>query len=117
MGVHIVGKLPKDIWQNEYIITVIDYFTKWVEKLSQEPEMWRQYLSFEKTITYQFRVHQEIMTNNTAQFTSSRLQDWYEELGIRLLYSLLRYYQTNSLVEPTNKTIVGRSRQSWMKKT
>ena len=70
-GMDIMGKLPTAPSQHVYMLTVIDYVTKWVEA-----EAYHQVRDCEvkifiwKNVICRFGVPKEIVTDNWSQFIS-----------------------------------------------
>ena len=70
-GMDIVGKLPTTPDQLVYMLTVTDYFTKWVDV-----EAYHQIHDLEvknciwKNVICRFGVPKEIVTDNESQFIS-----------------------------------------------
>ena len=66
----MIGRIdPKASNGHEYILVVIDYFTKWVEAASYFILKAKHVARFlEKNIVCQFGVPQEIISNNGSHF-------------------------------------------------
>ena len=69
-GIDVIGRLaPKVSNGHEYILVAINYFTKWVEVASYFVLKAKHVARFlENNIICQFRVPQEIISNNGSHF-------------------------------------------------
>ena len=92
----IVGKLPTAPGQHMYMLSVTDYFTKWVEAEAYHQVCDREVTNFIwKDVICRFGVPKEIVTDNGSQFISFDFQDF---CGME--------NQVNGQVESTNKTVI-----------
>ena len=67
----IVGKLPTISGQRVYMLTVTEYFTKWVEAEAYHQIHDREVKKFIwNNVICRFRVPKEIVTDNGSQFIS-----------------------------------------------
>ena len=66
----MIGKIaPKTSNGHKYILVAIEYFTKWVEAVSYSVLKAKHVARFlENNIICQFRVPQEIISNNDSHF-------------------------------------------------
>jgi len=81
LGLDIIGPLSKTRNNNQYIIVVVDYFTKWVEAEPTENVTSQDVIKFLINVFARHGVPQIITTDNGAQFTSDRTKiflDLYE---------------------------------------
>ena len=105
----IVGKFPKAVGNNRYLLVGIDYFTKWVEvellanirDVDAKKFVWRN-------IVTRFRVPHTLISDNGLQFDSKAFRRYCGELGIANRYSTPAYPQENGQAEVVNKVIVNR---------
>ncbi|KAJ9544334.1 hypothetical protein OSB04_024041 [Centaurea solstitialis] len=80
-GMVIVGKLPPAPGQKVYLLVLNDYFSNWKEAAA------------------------------FSQFISDKTRTFCERHGIKLVTSTLRYPQSNSLAESSNKVIINSIRK------
>ena len=112
----IVGKLLTAPDQHLYMLTVTNYFTKWVEAEAYHQIHDREVKNFIwKNVICRFGVPKEIVTDNGSQFISFDFQDFYKEWGIKFSFSTPRYPQANGQVESMNKSIINIIKR-WLKK-
>ena len=95
-GMDIVEKLPTAPGQHVYMLTVMDYFTKWVEAEAYHQVYDREVKNFiQKNAICHFGVPKEIVTDNGSQFISFDFQDFCKEWGIKISFSTPCYPQEN----------------------
>lgn len=62
---------------------------------------------FESRIVHTFGIPKTIMADNDPVFTSTKIQEYAERMGIRLVHSTPYYPQSNGQDEGSNKVIKG----------
>jgi hypothetical protein len=90
----------------QFVVVVVDYFTKWVEvgplvnitSKSIERFLW-------KNVVCYYGVPHAFVTDNGKQFYCEPFRKWCAELHIRNYFSSPGHPQANGQVEATNKTI------------
>jgi transposase InsO family protein len=113
----------KDNSSNGYtwIITTIDYFTKWVEAIPTKSATNKVVMDFlEEKIITRFGVPAKITTDNAKAFSSTQLSSFCFKYGIMLSHSSNYYPQGNGLVESISKNLMnilkktmGDNKRSW----
>ncbi|XP_059073727.1 uncharacterized protein LOC131874393 [Cryptomeria japonica] len=79
-----------------HILTVMDYFTKWVEAIPVKKTTSEIVCAFLKeNIIIRFGVPQKIVTDNTSNFSSSELSLFCYDHGISLAHAFYYYLQGN----------------------
>ena len=107
-GFNIIGEInPNSSLQHKYILTAIDYFTKWFEaiplhKVNEDVVMY----FLQDYIMTRFGVPISLVFYNATYFSSIRLTTFANEKGIKLHYSANYYPQGNCLAESTNKNLI-----------
>ena len=92
--------------QHKYILTTIDYFTRWVEAIPLHKVNEDTVMDFlQDHIMTRFRVPISLVFDNATYF-SIRLTAFANERGIKLHYSANYYPQGNGLAESTNKNLI-----------
>jgi transposase InsO family protein len=90
-----------------FILTTIDYFTKWTEAVPLRHSHDEQVISFLETIIFsRFGIPLEIITDNGPTFISAKLNQFLAKLGVKHFTSSTYYPQGNGQVESTNKNLV-----------
>ncbi|XP_071912960.1 uncharacterized protein [Coffea arabica] len=83
-GTDIIGPFPKAVGGYTFLVTAVDYFTKWVEA---EPLRTISGLAiqkfFWKCIICRFDIPQIIISDNGRQFAENPFKTWCENLGIK----------------------------------
>jgi hypothetical protein len=107
-GLYVIGLInPKSSKGHSYIITPIDYFTKWQEVLALRNVDSKQLIHFFKeNILSRFGVPKKIITNTSSIFIGSKFTKFRGEYVIIMRQSSNYYSQGNRLVESTNKTLI-----------
>lgn len=106
-GLDIVGPLPRETGQRQYLLVAIDYFTKWVEAEALATIKTDNVIQFIwKNIICRYGVPESIITDNGTQFASMDFADYCAEQGIKLKFAPVDHPQCNGQVEATNKTLV-----------
>lgn len=98
---------PISLGQHTWILTITDYFTKWVEaiptRLATETVIIDFLLS---NILARFRCPRKIIKDNAKAFTSSKLVKFCIDYNIILSHSTAYYPQGDGLAESSNKSLV-----------
>ena len=86
--------------QHRWILTAIDFFTKWVEAIPTRNATYKVIMEFiEENILSRFGCPQKIVTNNAKAFKSKAMEAFCEKNGILLKHSTPYYPQGNGLAE------------------
>ncbi|XP_074314436.1 uncharacterized protein LOC141649650 [Silene latifolia] len=121
-GLDVVGPLsPRTSNGQEYILTAIDYFSKWAEAITLR-EVKKEYgLDFIRTqIIYRYGVPQRITTDNGKQFFNHLMTSLGENFEFKQYKSSMYNASANGLAEVFNKTlcnllrkVVAKSKRDW----
>ncbi|XP_059067483.1 uncharacterized protein LOC131858300 [Cryptomeria japonica] len=124
-GIDFIGLInPHSNASHMYILTAIDYFTKWVEVVPTKKANSEVVCDFLKDcILVCFGVPQKIVTDNASYFSSEELTMFSYEHQITLSHSSNYFPQGNGLVESSNKNLIAIMKklvddnaQNWHKK-
>ena len=104
----ITGEIkPNSSLQHNYILTSIDYFTRWVEAIPLRKVNEDVVMKFlQDHIMTIFGVPISLVFDNATYFSSIRLTAFSHEKGIKLHYFANYYPQGNGLAESTNKNLI-----------
>jgi len=80
LGLNIIGPLIKTKNNNQYIMVVVDYFTKWVEAEPTENMTTQDVIKFLINAFARHGVSQVISTDNGVQFTSDIIKNIFRSL-------------------------------------
>jgi hypothetical protein len=107
-GLDIIGPInPASSQQHKYIITTMDYFTRWSESSPLKVVNTNQVISFLNTnIITRFGIPDCLVFDNASYFSSLNMNLFSLEKGIKLKYSASYYPQGNGLAESTNKNLI-----------
>ena len=107
-GMDIIGEIKANYsLQHKYILTAIDYFTRWVKaillcKVNEDAVM----DLLQDHIMTRFGVPISLVFDNATYFSSIILTTFAHEKGIKLHYYANYYPQGNGLAESTNKNLI-----------
>ncbi len=106
-GLDLVGPFPKAPGNKRYMITVTDYFTKWVEAkpLASITDNKTKKFVWECIIT-RFGIPYALISDNGTQFNSAAFKSFCAGYRIKNFYSSVAYPQANGQAEATNKVIL-----------
>ena len=106
MGNDIIGKIhPTTSNGYEFILVVIDYFTKWVEAASYKVLNSKKVAQFiQINIIYRYGVPHEIISDN-GQHYKGETEKLLRQFNIQYQKSSPYHPQTNGAVEASNKNI------------
>ncbi|XP_058752246.1 uncharacterized protein LOC131625402 [Vicia villosa] len=104
----VIGEIkPASLKQQRYILVGIDYFTKWVEAVALRNVDQEAVIDFIRDhIICRFGIPETITTDQGTIFTGKKIQEFAQEVGIKLLTSTPYYAQANGQVEAANKVII-----------
>ncbi|KAL0394772.1 UNVERIFIED_CONTAM: hypothetical protein Slati_4443400 [Sesamum latifolium] len=106
-GMDLVGKLPRATRQREYLIVVVDYFSKWVEAEPLSKISEKEVIKFVwRNIICHFGIPRAFLTDNGTQFQGKEFKRWCLELKIKQYFTSLGTPQFNGQTEVTNRTIL-----------
>ena len=105
-GLDIVDKIPKSVGGHEYLFVAIDKFTKRVEVMPVPRQIAQAAIKFIKGIIYRFGVPNRIITDNGSQFRSRAFLKFFEEMGVKVCFSLVSYPRCNGQVERANAEVL-----------
>ena len=108
-GLDFIGEIhPQSSSQHKWILTAIDYFTKWIEAVPTRKAIDDVIIQFlEDDILSRFRCPIKIITDNATAFNSKKIEKFCSDYNITLGHSTSYYPQGNGLVESLNKILVG----------
>ena len=107
-GLNFIGLIsPTSSAGHQYIITAIDYFTKWVEAKATKKTTSGVVCEFIKeNILVRFGVPIKLVMDNVSYFSSIKIIDFYFEYGITIGHSSDYFPQGNGQEESSNKNLM-----------
>lgn len=106
-GPFVNGDLTLWVNDHKFIITAIEYFTKWIESVPLTQVTDKQIASFILNyIIYRYGVPMFIITNNEIPFKNQDSRELCEKFHIQHRFSTPYYPQGNGQVEASNKNIL-----------
>ncbi|XP_058726084.1 uncharacterized protein LOC131597401 [Vicia villosa] len=104
----VIGEIkPASSKQQRYILVGINYFTKWIEVVALKNVDQEMVIDFiQDHVICRFGIPETITTDQGTMFTGKKMQEFAQEVGIRLLTSTPYYAQANGQVEAANKIII-----------
>jgi hypothetical protein len=106
-GLDFIGPIkPPSLGGKVFILTAINYFTKWVEIVPLNHSTDNQVISFLENNGFSgFGLPSKIITDNSPDFIYAKMTQFLA-LGVKHFTSLAYYPQGNGQVESTNKILV-----------
>lgn len=106
IGIDIVGPLPLTNKGNRYIITAMDYFTKWPEARALKAANAEEVSKFiYEDIICRHGCPQKILTDRGSHFNNQTITTMMEKFKVTHNFSTPYHPKTNGLIERFNKTI------------
>jgi hypothetical protein len=106
IGIDIVGPLPRTKNGKKYIVTAMDYLTKWPEARALTEATTQKVADFiYEQIICQHGCPQIILTDRGTHFNNNMVDLLLEKFKIKHLLSTPYHPQTNGLVERFNRTL------------
>lgn len=107
-GLDLVGKIhPSSSNGHKFIITAIEYFTKWIEAVPLTQVTSKQIASFILNyIICRYGVPMSIITDNGLPFKNQDVRELCEKFHIQHCFSTPYYPQGNGQAEASNKNIL-----------
>uniref|UniRef100_A0A5S6QK16 RNA-directed DNA polymerase n=1 Tax=Trichuris muris TaxID=70415 RepID=A0A5S6QK16_TRIMR len=108
IGLDHLGPFPKSRKNNRYIIVCVDYLTKWVEAETVPDTSTEKVAMFLlNNVILRHGTPNKMITDRGTAFTSGRMVEVLEALGIQHGMTTAYHPQTNGLVERANRTLTG----------
>ena len=105
LGLDIIGPLVKTKNNKQYILVVVDYFTKWVEAEATETITSQDVIKFLINVFARHGVPQIITTDNGVQFTSDMTKVFLDLYDVYIKFVSTYHPESNGLTENRNKEI------------
>jgi hypothetical protein len=106
-GLDFIGEIhPASSGQHRWILTTIDFFTKWIEAIPTRSASHKVIIGFLEDLITRFGCPNKIVTDNAVAFRSEPLAKLFEQFRIKLIHSTPYYPQGNGLVESSNKILI-----------
>lgn len=103
--IDIVGPLEHVPQNNRFIITLVDYHSKWPEAYFCSSVSTSTVKEFLTGVFSREGYPEEIVTDNGPQFISREFKEFLHDRAIRLSHSSVYYPQANGQVERFNRTL------------
>jgi hypothetical protein len=106
-GLDFIGEihLPSSA-QHKWILTTIDYFTKWIEEIPTKQAIDMVIIQFlETNILSRFGCPIKIIKDSTTTFKSKKMEKFFKDYNITLRNYTTYYPQGNGLEESSNKSL------------
>jgi transposase InsO family protein len=92
---------------HQYILAVMDYFTKWVEAIPMKSVTLKDVINFIKEhAIHRFGIPQTITTDGGSVFISEEFRKFTADMGIKLTRSSPYYTQANGQAETSNRSLI-----------
>ncbi len=105
LGIDLMGPLPRSPERNEYLLVVVDYYTRWVELTPLRTATAQTVARFlRKDIFTRWGVPDYILSDRGPQFVSSVFQELCEQWTVTPKLTTAYHPQTN-MTERVNRTL------------
>jgi transposase InsO family protein len=92
---------------HQYILAIMDYFTKWVEAIPMMSVTSKDFMNFIKEdVIHRFGIPQTITTDGGSVFISEEFRKFTADVGIKLIKSSPYYAQANGQAEASNQSLI-----------
>jgi transposase InsO family protein len=107
-GLNFIGEIhPSSSKGHQFMLVVIDYFTKWTEAVALKNMTHIEVIEFiTEHIIHRFGIPQTLTIDQGASFMSKEVREFVELYRIKLLNSSSYYAQGNGHVESSNRTLI-----------
>jgi hypothetical protein len=122
VAIDLIGELPRSKNGYKYILTLVDYATRYPEAIPLKTTQSRVVAEALVNIFSRVGLPEEIVSDQGANLVGNLMKQLYELLGIRHIKTSVYHPEANGLVERFNGTLkhmlkkfVGREIESWDK--
>ncbi|RWS24681.1 hypothetical protein B4U80_10857 [Leptotrombidium deliense] len=106
VAIDFAGPLPKTARQNEYIVVLIDFGTRWIEAKALRAANADIVIKFlQESVFLRHSVPKQLISDRGVQFTSSKFQDFLDQHGVKHTQTTAYHPQSNGCVERQNRTL------------
>jgi hypothetical protein len=104
----MIGKInPPSSKGHQFILAIMDYFTKWVEAIPMKSVASKDVINFVKEhVIHRFEIPQTITTDGGSVFISEEFRKFANDMGIKLIMSSPYYAQANGQAEASNQSLI-----------
>ena len=104
-GINFMGPFPK-LYENEYILVVVDYISKWVETVALPTNDARVVIKFlKKNIFTSFGTLRALTSDGGKHFCNNQLEKLLSKYGVTHKVTTAYHPQTSGQVEISNKEL------------
>jgi hypothetical protein len=101
-----VGHFPRVVGGYEYLLVVVDKFTKWVEVEPVRAVMAQATVKFIRGIVSRFGVPNRIIANMGSPFTSGSFRAYCSELSTKVCFASVAHPSANCQVARANAKVL-----------
>jgi hypothetical protein len=107
-GMDMIGKInPPSNKGHQYILAIMDYFTKWVKAIPMKTVTSKDVINFIKEhVIHRFGIPQTITTDGGSVFISEEFRKFAADVGIKLIRSSPYYAQANGQAKASNQSLI-----------
>jgi transposase InsO family protein len=108
LGMDMIGKVnPPSSKGHQYILSIMDYFTKWVEAIPMKLVTSKDVINFiEEHVIHRFGIPQTITTDGGPVFIYEEFRKFTADMGIKLIRSSPYYAQVNGQAEASDQSLI-----------
>ena len=92
--------------KREYLLVMVDKFTKWIEAKPVKTAESGPVIDFISGVVHRYSVPHNIITDNGSNFTADEVKTWCGKMGTKLDYASFYHPQTIGQVKRANGLIM-----------
>ncbi|RWS21970.1 pol polyprotein-like protein, partial [Leptotrombidium deliense] len=106
VAIDFAGPLPKTSRQNEYIVVLIDFGTRWIEAKALRSATADSVINFlQESVFLRHSIPKQLISDRGVQFVSGKFQEFLNENGVKHTQTSAYHPQSNGCVERQNRTL------------
>ncbi|GBO31034.1 Transposon Tf2-9 polyprotein, partial [Araneus ventricosus] len=105
LAIDIVGKLPRSVDNQNYILTIVDHYSRYLEAIPIPNTTSNTIIRHLNYYFSRFGLPKYILSDNATYFKSDEIVNFYESLRIEHRKSSIYYPKSNGLLERTHRVL------------
>ncbi|CAL1266838.1 unnamed protein product [Larinioides sclopetarius] len=105
LAIDIVGKLPRSIDNHNYILTIVDHYSRYLEAIPLNNTTSHTIIKHLNHYFSRFGIPKFILSDNATYFKADEIVEFYKALKIEHRKSSIYYPKSNGLLERTHRIL------------